>query len=647
MDRRTPATALLLALIPAGLSTAAPQDNTAPPPRHEVLVTATRLETPERKVGSSVTIITAEDLARTHKTSVLEAIESVLSISTLQNGGTGASASVMIRGAASEHTLVLLDGIELNDPINPARSYDLAHLSLSQVERVEILRGPQGLLYGSNALGGVINIITRAGRGKPRLAMAASAGTLQTISWEAGLSGSGRNTDYSVAVSRQDTAGLSAASSAYPGNVEADGYRNLTLAGRFGHGLGPTSRLTLAVRAIDARTELDNFGGPGGDDPNSSQDYASLFIHAQYRSLSSGGGWEQALSVAWVGARRENENPEDDAHPGESEEASYRSDLLKLDWQNNFRLSSVHTLTAGFEAEGEKGRSLYVSQTSWGTFESSFPTARASSAGAYLLDHWESRRGFFVTGGVRADLHSQAGSAVTFRLAPAYLVPGTGTKLKATLGTGFKAPSLYQLYAPATAWGPVGNSALRPERVTGWDAGVEQSFLNSRLVLGLTYFESAFQDLIDFDYVSGYVNIGRARTKGLEASAEARPSGGVRLRAFYTGLSARDEDAGTELLRRPRDKFSADAAARLFGRIDLTVTALFVGSRLDRDFSTFPASTVELPGYALLGAALSAPLSGRLELFVRLDNILGVSYEQVWGYGAPGFYAVAGIRLAN
>ncbi|MBE3111853.1 MAG: TonB-dependent receptor [Acidobacteria bacterium] len=643
MDRRMLALAGLLAFVPAVLHADDAQDKAAVP-RHDIVVTATRLETPEKKVGSSLTVISGEELARTHKTFVLEALESVLGLSTTRNGGPGATASVSVRGAGSEHTLFLLDGLELNDPINPSRSYDLTHLSLSQVERVEILRGPQGLLYGSDALGGVVNIITRAGHGKPRLTLASSAGTLQTLTSDLGLSGSGRKTDYSLALFHERTAGISAASSVYPGNTERDGYRNLSLAARFGYAPRPTKSLTLTVKAVEARTELDNFGGPGGDDPNNVQDYATLLVRGQYRGLSANGRWEQALSLSWLGAKRENRNPVDDTHPQDRDEGLYRSDLFKLDWQNNFFLHPAHTLTAGLELEEEMGRSEYVSESVWGTVESRFPSTRASSAGVYLLDRWEYRERFFVTAGIRADRHSLAGPALTFRVAPAFLVAATGTRIKATLGTGFKSPSLYQLFAPSTSWGPVGNTALRPERATGWDAGFEQSFMKDRVIIGLAYFENAFRDLVDFDFAAGYINIGRARTKGLEASAKTRLGGGVRLGASYTRLAARDEDAGTDLLRRPRDKFSADIGTRLAGRFDLTVTALYVGRRLDRDFSAYPYQTVGLPGYVLLGAVLSTAIDSRLELFLRLDNLLGARYEQVWGYGALGFSLTTGIR---
>jgi vitamin B12 transporter len=646
MAPRTLVLAAFAALLSSSLAAQDPQTRAAAPLKHEIVVTATRLETPEKKVGSSLTVVSGEELVRTGRTFVLDALESVLGLSTVRNGGPGATASVSIRGANSEHTLFLLDGLELNDPINPSRSYDISHLPLSQVERIEILRGPQGLLYGSDALGGVVNIITRASQGRPHLTLTSSADTLRSVAADAAVAGSGAKTEYSLALFHERTAGISAASSAYAGNEERDGYRDLSLAARLGYAPRPGSRFTLTVRAAQARTELDNFGGPGGDDPNSVQDYGSLLVRGQYRGLTRNGRWERTLSLSWLGARRDNANGIDAAHPDERDEGLYRSGMFKLDWQNNLFLRPSHTLTAGLEVEEETGRSEYVSESAYGPYESSFPSARAGSAGVYLLDHWEIRDRFFITAGVRADRHSRAGTAVTFRVAPAFVIAATGTRLKATLGTGFKSPSLYQLFAPPTSFGPVGDPLLRPERALGWDAGVEQTLPGGHVLVDLTWFENTFHDLVDFDYAAGYVNIGRARTKGLEVSAEARLAAGARLRASYTRLSARDTEAGTDLLRRPRDKFSAEAGVRLFGRFDLSTEVLWAGRRFDRDYSADPYPTVALPGYVLLDAVVTAPAGPRFELFFRVDNILGARYETAWGYGSPGLTARTGFRFA-
>lgn len=647
MDRRALALTFLTVVLVAGLTAEDVQDKTPPPLRHEVVVTANRIETPEREVASSVTVITAEQLIKTRKTSVLDALREVIGLSAYQNGGPGASASVSIRGANSEHTLVLLDGLELNDPINPSRSFDLAHMPLGQVERIEILRGPQSPLYGSDAMGGVVNIITRTGRGKPSLVLASEAGSLGSLAGDFGLQGSGGRADYSFALHHSRTAGVSAASTAYPGNVEKDGTRNLSLSAKFGLAVAPETRLSLTLGATRARTEIDNFGGPGGDDPNSVQDYASSLARLQLRNLSPNGSWERTLSVSWLRAKRDYFNPPDEFHPLDSEEAAYRSALIKLDWQNNFFLGPSHTLTAGAELEREEGRSDYAAESAWGPVESRFPSTRAGSAGLYVLDRWGLGGRLFVSTGLRADRHSRAGSAVTFRIAPAYLVRSSGTKLRAAVGTGFKSPSLYQLFAPGTAWGPIGNPDLRPERTTGWEAGLEQRLFSERLVLGSTYFRNAFRDLVDFDFTLGYVNVGRARTAGVEISVESRPVRGTIVRAAYTGLRAWDETTGADLLRRPRNKFSAELSVPLFGRADLSASVLYMGQRQDRDFSEFPYPTVTLPGYALLGLALAAPVGSGFDLFLRLENLLDARYEPVWGYGAPGFAFRAGFRCAR
>lgn len=649
MERAVLATALaLVLLIPAAARAVCEDDQQKIPPplRHDVVVTADRVETPEREIGSSITVITSEDLVRTRRTSVLEALRDVLGLTAFQNGGPGAAASVSIRGAASEHTLVLLDGLELNDPINPSRSFDLAHLPVSDVERIEVLRGPQSPLYGSDAMGGVIHIITRTGRGRPRLSAGAEAGSLGSIAGDLALRGSGGRADYSVALHHARTAGVSAASAIYPGNVEKDGTRNLTLSANLGLAVGARSRLSAALRATQARTEIDNFGGPGGDDPNNVQDHASSLARLQFRDLSPGGLWEKLLSVSYFRSGRDYLNHPDAAHPLESEESSYRSALVKIDWQNNLFLRPAHTLTAGLELEQEEGRSDYAAETAWGPAESRFPATRAGSAGFYVLDRWGLGDRLFVSMGLRADRHSRSGPAVTFRVAPAWLVRSTATKIRAALGTGFKSPSLYQLFAPGTSWGPIGNAALRPERTTAWEAGLDQVLAGGRFVLGATYFHNAFRDLIDFDFSLGYVNVGRARTWGFELSLEARPVDGAFFRAAYTGLRARDASTGDELLRRPRHKFSAELGARLFGRFDLAASVLHTGRRQDRDFSAFPYPTVILPGYTLLGVALSAPAGPGFDLFIRLDNILDARYEQVWGYGAPGFSLSTGLRLA-
>jgi len=292
--------------------------------------------------------------------------------------------------------------------------------------------------------------------------------------------------DYSLGLSYARTTGFSAASDRYAGNSERDGYRNLTLSGRFGLALRKDINLDVTVRSVSARTAIDNFGGPYGDDPNSRQDYGSTLARVQARGLFLNSRWEQKLSVSWTRSDRRLVNLPDGSHPLESENGTYGGQLIKLDWQNNFFLGPSQILTAGAELGREEGRSDYISEGSAGAYESSFPSQRAGAAGFYIQDQWKVRGSIFLAAGARLDIHSRTGTALTFRLAPAWVIEATGTKFKATLGTGFKSPSLYQLFAPPTAWGPVGNIGLRPERVTGWDAGIEQDIVRDRLRVGAT-----------------------------------------------------------------------------------------------------------------------------------------------------------------
>jgi vitamin B12 transporter len=540
----------------------------------------------------------------------------------------------------------MLDGVPLNDPVNPSRNYDFAHLTLDGLERIEVLRGPQSPLYGSDALGGAVSILTSRGQGRPRLSLRAAGGTFATFDAGLDLRGSRGAFHYAFALSRSRTGGISAASPAYPGNEEEDAYRNTTLAGRVGAAFKNGTEIDFVVRGVDSRTDIDNFGGPFGDDPNHRQDYGSYLARVQGRFLLAGGRWEQKAGASLIRSERRDENPSDPAHPFDSERGRYASALARFDWQNNLFVHTAHTLTFGADLEEEAGETEYRSESAFGPYESLFPRRRAGRAGFYLQDRMKVGDWLFAAAGLRFDRHSRAGDSLTYRVAPAIFIGRTGTKIKATLGTGFKSPSLYQLYAPGTAWGPIGNSALKAERSLGWDAGIEQSLWGDAARLSLSYFRIALENLIDFDYAFGYVNIGQTRMRGIEASAEARPNADFGLRLSYTRLEARDLSGGAALPRRPKDRISLSAQYAFAKDWDAGISAVLTGPRPDRDYVSWPAREVTLPGYTLLGAHLSFFPRPGLQIFIRLDNILDARYETVYGYGSPGFSSHAGLKLS-
>ncbi len=613
--------------------------------QHEVVVTATRLETPAKEIASSVTVITRERLEQSKKATVIEALQEVLGLSIIQNGPPGAAASVFLRGANSEHTLILMDGVELNDPISPSRSFDLAHLTLDNVERIEILRGPQSTLYGSDALGGVVNIITKKGQGKPEFSLSSLAGSYGTIITSAGINGSTERMQYSLGTSYFRSDGFSAASANYEGNEEKDGYRNLSFWGRLGFRLSDNLDVDLILRTLNTQIDIDNAGGAQGDDPNNVQDYNALFIKTQIRNLMLNNRWELKLGLSLVDYDRQHENSTDEDHLLDSDNGFFKSKLFKIDWQNNLFLHETNTFTLGIDYQQEQGESEYNSDGIWGPFSSIFPSRRAHVTGFYLQDQIRLANQFFATLGLRLDDHSQFGSAVTYRLAPAFFVEATQTKFRATYGTAFKSPSLYQLYAPGTFLGPIGNAELNPEKSIGWDIGVEQQLPGGKVLLAVTYFYNDYKDLINFDFLQGYVNIGKAESKGTEILIQARPFDDMSFNATYTRTEAKDKDTDADLLRRPKQKFSASLNYNFQKKANINLTFIRIGEQDDMDFSTWPSTRLTLPGYSLFNAAVSFNFASNFQIFCRLDNIFNKEYEMIKGYGTPGFSVYGGVNF--
>ncbi|MGB9893896.1 MAG: TonB-dependent receptor plug domain-containing protein, partial [Candidatus Saccharicenans sp.] len=353
--------------------------------------------------------------------------------------------------------------------------------------------------------------------------------------------------------------------------------------------------------------------------------------------------WEQKFIFGFEANRRRNDNPADDFHLGESEQAKYQSQFLKFDWQNNLFLSQNQTLVFGLDYKLEKGNSSYLYLSPWGNYESNFPEKRAAGMGLYLQHQARPWKELSLTSGFRYDRHQDFGSALTFRLAANFDLPGIEARLKSTLGSGFKAPSLYQLYAPADYLGPIGNQQLKPERNLGWDVGLEKTISN-QFTISLTYFESHYRNLIQFYFGSGYQNLGRVVTRGLESSLEAKLLEALNLNLIWTHLKAVDQDTGTQLVRRPRDTIhlSLNYSPRA---IKATLEFCYLSQRLDVDYSAVPARTVTLKSALISNIVLGYELKNHYSLFLKIDNLFHARYELVYGYGTPGTTISTGFRL--
>jgi len=604
------------------------------PQSSDVVITASRLEEPTRDVASSITSIPAIDVKNGQHRMVTDALREVPGLDTVQAGARGGTTSVFLRGAASAQTLVLIDGIEANDPIDANRGFNFANLTTDNVERIEVLRGPQSVLYGSDAMGGVINIITHRGSGDPHATFMLEGGSFSTYRGSVGVSGGSKTVNYSFGASRSQSQGISAADERL-GNHEKDGYLNDTFSGRIGVTPLPYFDIDFVARAMQGHSEIDNGGGAGQDDPNHTFDSSQYLFRVAPRLMLFDGFWEQTLAFSVTNSKFDDNNPLDSMNGPNFTFSTFSSQLVALDWQHNLYLNPSQTLTIGLSFEQESGEDSGASGSAFGPFNFEFGPESVWTRSAYAqyrVHLWER---LTVTGGARVDDHKEFGTHETYRGTGAYLLEETSTKFRATVGTGFKAPTLFELFDPT-----FGDPTLKPEESTGWDAGVDQSLIDGKVTTSVTYFRNDFTNLIDFDGSLGpagrYVNTGRAKTDGVEVGLRVDVLKELVLRLNYTFTDTENKVTKEDLIRRPRHKAGFRADYDLTPAIHVNTSVLFVGKRTDNDFSTFPASTLTLDSYTLWNLGASWRITDQIEVFARGENLTDKKYEEVFGFGTPG-----------
>jgi len=582
--------------------------------RDSIVVSANRRATDADEVGSSVTVITAEEIELRRQDTVAELLRTVPGVEVVRGGGPGQVTSVFVRGGSSSQTLVLLDGVRLNTPTTGA--YDLADLPADAIERIEILRGPQGTLYGSEATSGVISITTRKGRPGHHLQALAEGGELEHRRFRLGVDGTAGRYDYAVTASDLSTAGVSAASEE-AGNTEDDPHDATAASLRVGTDLGDGGRADLILRHLDAEVGNDGFDfllGPV-DDLNRVQSRESTAGSLRLRG-ELGPRWRQSLLVGFVDDRLTGSDP-DDAFS--NFDVTGRN--LEVQAQSDLDLDASGVLTFGLGYESRSAESI-------GSFDQS-----VDLRSVFVQHAWSWRDELHLTTGVRHDDHSQYGGETTYRVSAAW-GPSERLRFHGSLGTGFKAPTLNDLFFPG-----FGNPELEPETSEGYDLGVETRFLGDRASFDLTWFATDFDDLIAFDFVTFLPqNVAQATSEGLEATFEVRPGPGFQLTASHTWNDTEDLATGLTLPRRPEHRSTLGVYFRPLERLRGSATLFVVRDRIDSDGRP-------MDDYERVDLTLHYRLSPRLEPYLRLENLFDESYQEIPGFTTPGSVAVVGLSL--
>ena len=594
-----------------------------------VIVSATRIATPAAQIGSSVTVITAADIAAAQLRTVTEVLQLVPGLNVVQSGGPGGQTSIFMRGTNSNHTKVLIDGIDVADPSNALANFDFGQLLASDIERIEVLRGPQSGLYGSDAIGGVISITTRSGKGPINIAGSVEGGTFRTNNETLALSGSADQFQYAADIEHLHSGSVPVTPLALlqPGEARNNDYDdNVTLATRLGYAVLPGLDVNLVGRFTDAHYAFT------GDDPlvfpsfpaadpsktDTSQYYTRLSAHL----VSLAGALDQTLGVAYSSAWTLNLDPTLGASVN-------TGDRVKTDWQGVLRLSGDEIVVLDAENERDAVHEPISADVT--------DNAGAVELQSHLGDQLSSALN------VRYDDNSRFGSKTTWRFAPTYAIAASDTRFSASAGTGFKAPTLGELYQNFPPFF-FANPDLKPETSFGYDLGIEQGLFDRAVRLGATWFHNDIRDLITTD-VTGttYANVGRAVTQGVESFISWQPLRALQLRADYTFTEADDEVLREELLRRPKHKATLHAAWQLSDAVSLDSTVLYVGSWIDgnRDFS-IPRLTA--PAYTTVNMAVNFAVWSRLTLFGRIDNLFDRHYQDPVGFLHPGFGVFVGAR---
>lgn len=613
-------TAIGLALLTCGLTTPLGAGHSAEitgaenSKLEELVVTATRLGQTARESGSSVSVLTADDIEAAGFNFVVDAIAAAPGVTVNQNGNFGGFASVRVRGAASEQTLVLVDGIAVNDVTSPGGGFDFARLDSANVERVEILKGPQSTLWGSDAIGGVLSITTK----RPTQGLSGDVfleyGAFDSFRGGASVSAGNETGDFRVSATAIDSGGISKADSAN-GNSEQDTFASGTIAARGGFNLVGDARLSVSLLWNEAQTEFDSFapgaqGSIGDGDELSETEELAAQVSLAVPLLD--GRFRNLFVLGYSDIERDNFTNGIASFSADGSRDTYR-------YQGNFDINDRNTVAFGFERE-----------------DSEIGPDSITLDGLFGLYEFKPFEGLTLTAGVRSDDIEGFGRETTARIAAAFS-PTEQLTLRGSWGEGFKAPTIFQstfFFGVAT----MPNPDLQPESSDAFDVGLDWRSVNGRSELGVTYFHQDTTNLITFSFAAGgFENIAQSQSQGVEVFAGFQLTPWLDLTANYAWIDATDESTGDRLVRVPRHSGDLSFAVNSGGPWSANLLVRHNGSETDANGTVDDWTRVDLAGRY-------AP-NEQLEFYARIENLFDEDYQQILGFGTPGVSVTAGVRL--
>jgi vitamin B12 transporter len=590
-----------------------------------VVVSATRFDIPRDQSPASVSVIDAQDMDNKQIERVADALRAVPGLSVVQTGTPGQLTSVFMRGLPSEDMQVLLDGIPINQGLSGAMNF--ADLTIDNVERIEIARGPQSTIYGPHALAGAVQIFTKQGSGPPGITLSSEGGSYGTFRETLESDGKIDMFDYSIGASRIDT------DNARPNNQ----YRNSDLIADLGLSLNEQLRVgSLFIYSLSDTGNPNKIFQPRPLD-NLVTERWLIGPHLDWKPTE---WWEQKLIFDYDHERQINDPNQDGPTPQATPFTGATRALFRrtqLDYQNDIRPVSWLIITNGFFFS----HVLAGQERPFTLFGPTFISDEVEDIGGFIQAAANIENVVFVAGG-RVDWFNQIGNIWTYRVASSYKIDKTDTTLHSSVATGFSPPS-----SQDKIFGM--NFGLRPEKDFGWDAGIEQRLWDRRVTVGATYFHNDLSNVIGFDGQFRTLNLGAAETQGVETELRATPIADLTFTASYTYLEAEKTDTaniaqpqGARLPRRPRNEVYVSGSYLWCMKLRTTVEAKFVNAREELNFG---GPNFDIEDYSFVNIAAEYEINPHMSIFGRIDNLTGEHYSEVFGFPNLGTAAYAGVKV--